>query len=396
LVVQNEIIVFINPKITELIGLSENKIINKPFLDLVYERDKLDVFCHLYSTNINIINNNISFQYFKHKSENDWASINTASIIWEGNAAILVFFSDITNQKKAEQQILQQTEELKLQAEVLENSNFEITIQKEEIQKTHKQIVSSINYASLIQKAILPQHKFIDSLIPNHFIIYKPRDIVSGDFYFVKRIKNKIILAVADCTGHGVPGAILSMLGIALLNEIIRKPEIITADIVLNELRNEIKNSLHQTGIYGEQQDGMDIAICVIDTENLMLQFAGAYNPLWIFRKINDNKTSNKYNFIELKADRMPIGIYVKEKPFTQQIYQLQKNDVLYMFSDGFYSQFGQNNNTKYKLGKFKTFISSICTKEIHEQQLLLEEEYTTWKGKTDQTDDVLVMGLKI
>ena len=190
-----------------------------------------------------------------------------------------------------------------------------------------KQITDSIEYASRIQTAVLPPGEYISKLIPEHFILYKPRDIVSGDFYWITHKDEKIVIAAVDCTGHGVPGAFMSMLGFAFLNEIVNKNTELKASTILNQLRDYVKESLHQTGKDDETKDGMDIALCIIDPENLRLQYSGAYNPLYLIR--NDN-------FISLKADRMPIGIHIIEKEsFTNHEIDIQTGDVVYMFTDG-------------------------------------------------------------
>jgi ligand-binding sensor domain-containing protein/serine phosphatase RsbU (regulator of sigma subunit) len=304
----------------------------------------------------------------------------------------------------------QQKEEIQTQANNLLTANTEITVQKELMEKAHKNITDSILYAKRIQSAVLPDPKFISMLLPEHFIVFKPRDIVSGDFYFIKQIKNFTLIAVADCTGHGVPGAFMSMLGITLLNEIISNKEISTSSQVLNELRIQIKKSLQQTGQLGEQQDGMDIAFCTINIETWEMSFAGAHNPLYLIRNYESgafseelimnepNSIFNKNNskLITIEADRQPVGIFLKEKPFSEQKFQLQKDDVFYLFSDGFQSQFGSEKNETFKAKRFKDILMEICGLSMSEQKLILENTFENWKGKIEQTDDVLIIGVKI
>ncbi len=285
------------------------------------------------------------------------------------------------------QEILQQKEEIQSQAEHLEEANFEITGQKNVIEKSHRQITASINYAKRIQEAILPDGDFVQMLLPEHFIFYKPRDIVSGDFYFIKLYKNNLFVAVADCTGHGVPGAFMSMLGFALINELIRKPEILNSAQLLDELRNQIKTSLQQTGKSDEAKDGMDIAFLTIDIETNVLNFAGANNPLFLFR---DNILS------VYRADSMPISVFIKETDFTNHTIELRKGDMLYIFSDGFVSQFDKENKTTYKSKRFKELLTSIHKKELSEQKSVLESEFFQWKGTNFQTDDILILGIRI
>jgi serine phosphatase RsbU (regulator of sigma subunit) len=238
--------------------------------------------------------------------------------------------------------------------------------------------------------------------LPQHFVFYKPRDIVSGDFYFVKKINNQIVIAVADCTGHGVPGALLSMLGVASLNELVLRAETKSPGNLLNELRNQLKSSLQQTGRKGEQQDGIDISLCIINLDTNCLTFSGAYNPILIFQSSTEtfenqsDSSQGHQKCIEIKADRQPVGVYLREFPFTEQTFQLQKGDVIYLFTDGFYSQFGGAVGEKYKSVKLKKFLENIYHLPMDEQKDAVEKEFYQWKGHNEQTDDVLLMSVKI
>jgi len=222
---------------------------------------------------------------------------------------------------------------------------------KEELEKSHKNITDSIMYANRIQNAVLPKFDSIKNIFPEHFIFYKPRDIVSGDFYYIKPHENLIFIAAADCTGHGVPGAFMSMLGIAIINDLVRRTDIKDSAQLLDELREQVKYSLQQTGQAHEQQDGMDIAFVAIDIESKTCSYAGANNSLWLYR---DSELT------EFKADRMPVGIYLKERPFTNHNFSLQKDDRLYLFSDGYYSQFKEGTREKMKARRFKELICDI------------------------------------
>jgi len=300
---------------------------------------------------------------------------------------------NIVKERTAE--INQKKEEIQAQADFLEEANTEITSQKEEIQKSHKHITDSIIYAKRIQSAVLQSSAFIETLLPEHFIFFKPRDIVSGDFYFVKKIKQFVLIAVADCTGHGVPGAFMSMLGITLLNEIVRRNDIQSANQVLDELRTQIKNSLQQSGQKNEAQDGMDIAFCVINAETLEMNYAGAYNSCWIFRSPKV-QLFEKVELFELPADRQPVGIYRAEKPFSQHNFQLAKDDTIYLFSDGYPSQFGGDKNETFKTKRLKELLSCIYSLPLDEQKAILEQKFEAWRGNYEQTDDVLVLGVRI
>ncbi len=285
-------------------------------------------------------------------------------------------------------EINSQRAEIQKQADSLAEANHEITLQKELIEKSHVKITDSINYARYIQSAALPRNESVQRLLPLHFIMFLPRDTVSGDFYFVKKVHDKIYIAVADCTGHGVPGAFMSMLGMAILNELVSKPDISNAAELLDIMRLQVKSSLQQTGEYGEQREGMDIALCILDENSREMSYAGAYNPLWLYRK--------KSGFEEIAADRQPVGIHMKEKPFTNHTIQLHTGDTFYLFSDGLYSQFGGANGDKLKVKRFQEMISGIVVLPMEQQKSALELSYANWKGNEIQIDDILVMGVKI
>lgn len=278
-------------------------------------------------------------------------------------------------------QLEESREEIQTQAEQLEFANKELTYQ-------HEQITDSILYARRIQRVMLPQQKFMDELIPDNMVLFKPRDIVSGDFYWYKQIKNFIVFAAADCTGHGVPGAFMSMLGISFLNDIVSKSRFDKPNEILNSLRKRIKNELHQTGKEQESADGMDMSLCVLDTEYGILQFAGAYNPLYLIR---DNE-------IQIyKADRQPVAIYMREKEFTNHEIKVQKGDCIYMFSDGYKDQFGGESGQKFKSKRFNELLLEIHQKPMAEQSKILGKTIEDWMGKKyDQIDDILVLGVRI
>jgi serine phosphatase RsbU (regulator of sigma subunit) len=202
------------------------------------------------------------------------------------------------------------------------------------------------------------------------------------------RKNDDLVVVAADCTGHGVPGAFMSMLGVAFLNEIVNRAGNFVAAHILNELRAEVKKSLRQTGKKDEAKDGMDIALCIINNKEMKLQFAGAYNPLYLVR--------NK-ELIQLKADRMPIGIYYKEKDsFTNHTIEILRDDCIYLFSDGYIDQFGGKDGKKFLTRQFQELILSIHAKPMHEQKQVMSETLEKWKGRHDQLDDILVIGFKI
>lgn len=271
-----------------------------------------------------------------------------------------------------------------------ENRILEEKVQERtaEIEAQKEEITSSIEYASRIQMAMLPEKEHFMNFFSEHFIIFKPRDIVSGDFYWIGEDEKHIFLTVADCTGHGVPGAFMSALGISTLNEIITNNEDLHANTVLSLLRDKIKISLHQTGKAGEAADGMDIAFCMLHKNKKLLEYSGAYNPLFIFQ--GDE-------FKEYKADRMPIGIYYGEKDtFTNYEINVKKGDTIYIFSDGLSDQFGGPDGVKYKIANLKKLLALIHSKPMEEQRKIIENEFENWRGAVDQIDDITIIGIRI
>ncbi len=255
-----------------------------------------------------------------------------------------------------------------------------------ELQK--KNITDSINYASRIQAAILPPEELLNSLLPEHFILYLPKEMVSGDFYWVTLIdEKKLLITLADCTGHGVPGAFMSMLGFAYLSEIVNRNSGIRANEILNQLRIKIKNSLHQKES-STNKDGMDIALVIINLVTLEMEYSGANNPVIIHR---DGVLTY------LKPDKMPIGIHAIEKSsFTLTEFKLQKNDTLYLFSDGYIDQFGGPKNKKLGKQNYEKIIAEAAQLPIKAQRYLFEEKYWEWLNEIEQIDDISIMGIKI
>jgi serine phosphatase RsbU (regulator of sigma subunit)/tetratricopeptide (TPR) repeat protein len=278
------------------------------------------------------------------------------------------------------------------QNEKILEANEEFKVLNEAISKQNIEIIDSINYAQRIQSALLPPETYLTELLNENFILYKPRDIVSGDFYWIKQVNQYIILTAADCTGHGVPGAFMSLLGISYLNEIVQRREITKANQVLNELRYQIKHSLRQHGQPDESRDGIEMALCVIDRKSSIMQFSGAYNPLFLIR---DKQGSPE--LMEIKADRMPIGYFPgKDKSFTNHIIQLEVGDTFYIFSDGFIDQKGGNDNKKFMIRNFRNLLLKIHEQPLFDQKHILDKTITDWMGTNDQMDDILVIGVRI
>lgn len=262
-----------------------------------------------------------------------------------------------------------------------------ISEQKDKIERQQKELAESLEYASSIQSALLPDMRYFNKMFPESFILFKPRDIVSGDFYWYARKGSRVAITAADCTGHGVPGAFMSMLGISFLNEIVSKC-IPRANVILNRLRENVMKALHQTGDIAENKDGLDIALCVIDLDQRVMEFSGAFNPLYMIRRGILHET---------RGNKMPIGINaVMERSFTNHTIKLQKGDLIYLFSDGYADQFGGPEDKKFKYHTLKELLLKISQKPMDAQKKMLESSFIRWKADNDQVDDVLIIGLKI
>ncbi|MEX0981764.1 MAG: SpoIIE family protein phosphatase [Bacteroidales bacterium] len=263
------------------------------------------------------------------------------------------------------------------------NSNFS----REELLEQRRELLASINYASFIQKAIFPEPKTLDKILNEYFVLHLPRDIVSGDFYYCTRVEGYTVLAAGDCTGHGVPGALMSIMGVSFLNDIMSGGGPWKASRILNLLRERVMRALHQTGMFKENKDSIDMALLVFNEDTGELQYAGANNPLYLVRD---------GNLEEIKADKMPVGINaIEEESFTNHSLRLISNDMIYIFSDGFADQFGGEQDKKYKYGPFKKLITGLADKDLVIQKQMLISEFLTWKGSNDQVDDVLIMGIR-
>jgi serine phosphatase RsbU (regulator of sigma subunit)/PAS domain-containing protein len=264
----------------------------------------------------------------------------------------------------------------------------EIVLAEQKIRSQAKEINSSIQYAWRIQKSLLPGSAFMSAIFPVNFVFNRPRNVVSGDFYWVNRIGDIKILAVADCTGHGVPGAFMSMLGITLLNEIVLREGITSPDLILNELRSRLVQSLSvQQDESSGLSDGMDIAVVAIDMGKNEMTFAGAFNPMLLCR---DGK------LLVHEADRMPVGKYYGEmKPFSLKRDIVQPGDRIFLFSDGYQDQFGGENNKKFTRRGLKELLVRTDPYTFEEIHKSIIAEFETWKSNNDQVDDVLVVGVE-
>jgi len=291
-----------------------------------------------------------------------------------------------------EAKVKERTSEIQEQNRLIQNQNAEIYNQYEKINHQNEEITGSIRYAGRIQKAALPNTGIQKKYISGYFNLFKPRDIVSGDFYWMSEAQNKLFIAAVDCTGHGVPGGFLSMLGISFLNEIVRelnKKEVnIKASHVLNLLRKKIIETLSQQGDE-VTRDGMDMALAIIDKEKMQLNFSGANNPAYIMRAGNLTK---------IEADRMPIGYNNKLNniSFSNKTIKIKKDDLIYLFSDGYADQFGGKFGKKFNSRRFRELLSHIETFPMSKQKEVANAILNKWKGNNEQIDDILLIGIKI
>lgn len=268
----------------------------------------------------------------------------------------------------------------KVNAELV-GKNALITLQKQAI-------TDSILYAKRIQNAILPPPELISNILPESVIIFRPRDIVSGDFYWVTKSCERVICIAADCTGHGVPGALMSMLGISFLNEIISRNPRINAAEMLGEMRKYVVKSLRQNQNIGETKDGMDVALLIFNEKMTSVEYAGANNPLFLIRD---------GHIMEYKSNKMPIGIHLNvAQAFSSEEIEINKGDMLYIFSDGYVDQFGGPNGKKFMIKNLKKLLVEIHNEDLEMQKMIIENTLDKWMGKLDQVDDILLMGIRV
>ncbi len=247
--------------------------------------------------------------------------------------------------------------------------------------------LASLRYAGMIQKALLPGREILNTLLKEHFVLFLPKDIVSGDFYYAYSNRDSFCIAAGDCTGHGVPGALMSILGISFLNEILQRNVKMKANRVLNLMREKVMKALHQTGDNSPTKDSIDIGLCIIDTASGKLQFAGANRPLIMIRN---------GELAEVRPDLMTIGLApLRENAFTNNSVDVLPGDTFYLFSDGFSDQFGELTNKKLKHRNFKMLLETVSELPMSEQKISLEKAFNDWKGLEPQVDDVLIFGFK-
>ncbi|MCW3083690.1 MAG: hypothetical protein JWP12_1056 [Bacteroidetes bacterium] len=309
-------------------------------------------------------------------------------------ALILFLVFRAFNQKKRSNEKLNLINvTLKTQKQQLQLQNTQIEYQHKLIEIKNKEITDSIFYAKNIQTSLIPTKQDFEKYFEESFILFKPKDIISGDFYWVSEKENKIIFVTADCTGHGVPGGFMSMLGISLLNEIINEYALTEPALVMSKLRKKVITSLKQKGISGEHQDGMDLTLMVIDKKDSSMMYSSANHTFYLLRK----NESGAFELKQFKGDKQPVGIYgEKLKPFSQTEVKLQKGDLLYTFSDGYADQFGGPHGKKFKYKQLQQVLLSIAHLPLEEQSGLLNKILVSWQGNMEQVDDIVVVGIKI
>ncbi|MFL5763779.1 MAG: tetratricopeptide repeat protein [Bacteroidia bacterium] len=273
--------------------------------------------------------------------------------------------------------------------EELQEAHIALEQNRDILAVKNKEVTDSIKYAKRLQQAILPGDQMIHSLLPDSFVFYKPKDIVSGDFYWFEKAGEKILFAAVDCTGHGVPGAFMSIVGYNLLNQAVNEQGITQPNKILNSVNRNITKTLRQSEEDSVVKDGMDIALCAINADHSRLEYSGAYNSLWLIRN---------RELIEYKADKYPIGLFVGEnlQEFTHREIELEKGDLIYVFTDGFADQFGGPKGKKFKYKQLQQLLLDISQKKMSEQKKILDATIEEWKGRLEQVDDILIIGVRI
>ena len=263
----------------------------------------------------------------------------------------------------------------------------EIDFQREELQLRNKDITDSLTYARRIQTALLPAEHHIKKVFPDYFIYYRPKHIVSGDFYWISERSGKYFIAAADCTGHGVPGALMSMIGLELLQKIINEMKVDESDGILLTLNRELESAFFKEED-GKAliKDGVEMSICVIDRKSMQMEFSGAFLPVYIVR--NDK-------LIEIKGDKQNVVQSVPGVTFNRSSFTLQKGDILYLFSDGYADQFGGPDNKKFMYRRLRHILLTISKYPLGDQQRILDETITTWMREFEQIDDMMILGIR-
>ena len=353
----------------------------------------------------------------KQKSEKQ-ALVGT--VIGVGVLMLLILASLISTRRK-KQLLAQQKQVIEEKNRDLEQKNDEISTQRDEIEAQRNmvfdqkqaieayndEIMKSIEYAKRLQAAALPVITELNEKVNDQFVLFRPRDVVSGDFYWFAEVEGKFVVTVADCTGHGVPGAFMSMMGMSLLKELIQKEYITHPGVILRRMRKEIINAMGQKGITGEQRDGMDMALITFDPEQRRIDYAGAYNSLYLVRKktrpapvledgqLRPDQENGSVFLYEIPADKMPIAHFDRMDKFRNHEIQLYEGDTIYLFTDGYADQFGGEKGKKFMYKPFKRLLLKNSQLPLGQQQQILSEVLDEWMGNISQVDDICVMGLR-
>ncbi|MBR4620113.1 MAG: SpoIIE family protein phosphatase [Salinivirgaceae bacterium] len=331
------------------------------------------------------LENKMPTSYEVEEPDNSWRQVTLTPILdaQEDVTLIIAVGTNISQLKQYEQKIEQQKAEAEAQRNIA-------LLQRDEIEAKQNEIFGSIRYAKRIQTAMMPKVKQIQRDFNDSFVLFMPKDIVSGDFYWYHRIDNKYFIAAVDCTGHGVPGAFLSIIGSYLLNSIVIHNAVHRPADILKHLNRKIKISLKSEGMLDQNNDGMDIAIAVIDKENHLIEYAGALRPMYLYC---DNK------FVELKGDKIPITSNISgtsvNSNYTNHEHSFKPGDQFYIFSDGIIDQFGGDDGKKYLTKRFKDLLDEIKDLPMKEQKNLIVKAHDEWRGRYDQVDDILVIGIR-
>lgn len=296
--------------------------------------------------------------------------------------ALLKMRDDLAeNERVLEQKVIERTEEVVRQKEEIQGKNQELEI-------LYKQVTDSIHYAKRIQEAILPPREMFEQLLPNSFVLYKPKDIVSGDFYWLDKKGDSVYCAAVDCTGHGVPGAFMSIVGSNLLKDAFQNSGYSAPSEIMDKLNEGVASTLHVGQSEKQTKDGMDMTLCALNYQKLELQFAAAFNPLYLVRN---------GELIQYKADKFPVGAFIGEtRKFSNNTIQLQKGDMVYIFSDGYADQFGGPKGKKFMAGTFRNLLLEVSALAPAQQKQKLDETIEMWRGSLEQVDDILIIGIKI
>ncbi|MEQ8324825.1 MAG: SpoIIE family protein phosphatase [Vicingaceae bacterium] len=344
---------------------------------------------------------------FSFKIDPPWYRTWWAYFIYLALASLMVYLIVSIYTRNLKEIIREKTSEVVAQKDEIEKQKNEVEKQRFELEVKNADITSSINYAQRLQRAILPEDKLIKEYLQDSFVLYKPKDIVSGDFYWLGHVNGEsgrdlTLFAAVDCTGHGVPGAFVSVVANGGLNRAVKEYGLIEPASILEKLNEIVVETLSKGE--NELRDGMDISLCSFDFERMEMEFAGANNSAYLVRRnvsqmdlgLNGTGRYHKSDLVEIRPNKQPVGYYEFKEAFVNNKIKIQKGDVIYLFSDGYADQFGGPRGKKYNYPRFKDFLTSIAHKPMEEQKHLIDIEFETWRGKEDQVDDIIVAGIRV